>query len=1053
MQAFLAASQSTTGDKQLQPEQAQQMLMQMMMAQQQQQGEHQGKNLSTSLLPGINLFNPERVMGGSGGARAASVGPQGQPASKSRGGSFPPSQPLIRSTSHAASTGPTRVSNAPASSSSPPPVPRRASNSNVQPANGTQPHAPAQNAPKLKYWAGGCLKCGTTQSTQWRVRKKRSKPLDGSQLANAGEKDAEEEGEVKKLCEGEFASSSLFEGDAVSRLMMSTLAVGRADPAECAQDLPSMKKKRAEAEADAGGAVSRSTTATHAHLAASDQNSQPTSTMDAETAAARAKVMGIINGSTSTRQQSQTQTSPLRRSPRGHRSYVTNVRQQNGAQPFTSPSRGANHLGKRRFTTALSSAALKEEVLNKGGSAATASSSKGQGASKKARAKKPSLLTTVPASPAGPAVNAEAGKAKKRRITPTNLSKTVSSASVDLYQAETNQIRQDLGDDMDFFLSGSGNTYPSSMTVSGSGLNRGMSAEKQREQARHIFDPTSPSPKKSSQQREEEKQRTKDFLMNASPGTAIRSLLGESGGGGSIGRGTPGGRGLPRFHGLDVQETPGKMLGKYLLDGLSLPAGLSSFDMPMQLEGGRTPSGELPAGFGFPSFSPLGSSLSTPFRNAIMSSSNITSPSKRRASPSRATSEQPPASHEKLFATVHYAPPHPEMATNDSLAPSVGTFQTYVHPSSDDTNLGFNASLHPRINLLPATADRSRSGTTTAAPGRSSAAYYASDFTSDHPSSYPDGILDDFSSFLLKTSSSLMTSPSPPRKTAQRASGSLAPTAQLLRRNSTPTPHTRAVASAPSSELDFEMDKNNTADPESVSHEPVHIRDLPPSSPPPLPPSDSSMMDFEHHQHQHNGSGTFHSAYQDYLDDLMAGSDGFPYGSRGGGDGGGMQGQSPISVGTTATPATQGGTPQDQGDASLYGGSAKKPAGVFGTFSEARGSSAAALARAQEQATAPPSTVTLDDFCFGNDDNDPLLNFFSNGNGNGNGRAQQATGIADKLRASAASGASSALTWSSSAASSSSSSLADMGGATGIMSTNTSSELLQKKQKDIFGMM
>lgn len=53
---------------------------------------------------------------------------------------------------------------------------------------------------RLKYWAAGCLQCGKTESKQWRVKQKRKKALDGTDLEG---KLLSEDGSVSKLCEGE----------------------------------------------------------------------------------------------------------------------------------------------------------------------------------------------------------------------------------------------------------------------------------------------------------------------------------------------------------------------------------------------------------------------------------------------------------------------------------------------------------------------------------------------------------------------------------------------------------------------------------------------------------------------------------------------------------------------------------------------------------------------------------------------------------------------------------------------------------------------------------
>ena len=141
-------------------------LFQQNTAGQQQQG-------NSTLLPGINLFNPSRMI------------------QQQRNASVPAPEPVKPTTSRSNS--------------------RNSNHSNgSNKANGgaaalalmsSAKKASAQNGvPRMKYWEAGCLKCGVTESTQWRVRKKRSRPLDGSDAAAPDAQDGEEG--IKKLCEG-----------------------------------------------------------------------------------------------------------------------------------------------------------------------------------------------------------------------------------------------------------------------------------------------------------------------------------------------------------------------------------------------------------------------------------------------------------------------------------------------------------------------------------------------------------------------------------------------------------------------------------------------------------------------------------------------------------------------------------------------------------------------------------------------------------------------------------------------------------------------------------
>jgi len=320
-----------------------------------------------------------------------------------------------------------------------------------------------------------------------------------------------------------------------------------------------------------------------------------------------------------------------------------------------------------------------------------------------------------------------------------------------------------------------------------------------------------------------------DFLMNASPGTAIRSALG-----GGLGSSTPG-----------RNESPGKMLSRYLKDlqrGGSLEG--MNLDIPafedLQANGNTANRGNNYDDGNL--FSP-GGALSTPFRNAIFA---------------RAHSEQPPSSHQRLQSQL-----------NGGTAGN--------NPSSEEMTLGGDL----QINLQPPSADR-RLAASTLVNRAVKAADGGNDAGDPHPPSDSLAIVDDFSAFLLNTSSSLF-SPSPPRNgriqsqnsplrrtllpsytsagtSITKASlASLQLPAALLRRNS--APHVPLASAAPSS--DFDIDSN------------FDIRDLPPSSPPPLPSAHHSNMQI-----------FLNSLGNNSLDD----------------------GQSPISA---TTSVTAGGTPQE----------------------------------------------------------------------------------------------------------------------------------------------
>lgn len=597
-----------------------------------------------------------------------------------------------------------------------------------------------------------------------------------------------------------------------------------------------MRKRRAEDEAAAASSAYTSTSSKAAVETKIGASGLPVTTYD-HTGRARSRPTVAVKQQKATAVAAvaatavpQVHTSPLRRSPRRRANVVPNVRQPIGgkaalSQPFTSPTRPTNDeqtsigIGskRRKFTTALSAVALREELAN---------------------------------SPDAQKLQ-EPPQPKKRRITPTNLSKSVPAPDRFKSPSFGSAAFANLegGEDDFHFLGASASYCPSNTKVD---------IEKQKKHAKAIFDTASPKPQGIGRTNSDDT--IKQFLMNASPGTAIRSLLGETPKLGKVSAGFG-----------SVHDTPGKIFSKYLLDGLTLPAGLSSFDLPdIDASASKFNESNIDPALSGPSCSPSASSLSTPFRNAIFQTATSKTPAGpiapfspgKRISP-RAASEQPPSAHDKFLATLHG--PH---------GPSGLAVSQTMHLSSDDTNFGLSTSANPLINLLPPTADRSRSIST-------NLPMQGSEFTSDMPTSYSDALLDDFSSFLLKTSSSLFTSPSPPKKTSARPGLAIPGHGAAGRRHSTPTP----LSHAQSSEI---FDTDDKADDHQLETE---LRDLPPSSPPPLPPAANGSNGF--------GAGKLgQSSFQNYLDNFLAG-----FGVTGAEDT-----QSPISVGTSAT---QGGTPQE----------------------------------------------------------------------------------------------------------------------------------------------
>jgi len=75
------------------------------------------------------------------------------------------------------------------------------------PTASTSSSSSSVNEKRLKIWELGCLKCGRTESVGWRIRKKRSTPLDGKKGDGAQEDDDDN---VKKLCEGAISVHTTY---------------------------------------------------------------------------------------------------------------------------------------------------------------------------------------------------------------------------------------------------------------------------------------------------------------------------------------------------------------------------------------------------------------------------------------------------------------------------------------------------------------------------------------------------------------------------------------------------------------------------------------------------------------------------------------------------------------------------------------------------------------------------------------------------------------------------------------------------------------------------
>lgn len=260
-------------------------------------------------------------------------------------------------------------------------------------------------------------------------------------------------------------------------------------------------------------------------------------------------------------------------------------------------------------------------------------------------------------------------------------------------------------------------------------------------------------------------------------------------------------------------------------------------------------------------FSPLGSSLSTPFR-ALLNPNAAAGKGRERA-----TSEQPPASHSRLMQELELRDSDTTQGQQILDVPGKPSIAAPQFLSSDDNLLGSASNV--QINLLPATADRRQGGKPDAT-------------AENHLLS--DSIMNDFNSFLLNSSNGLF-SPTPfiPKQDAA-GKPALAPLTLPNLHDST-----KQRSLSPLAVLSSEMD--------------IDLSNLPPSSPPPLPGRSTSG--------QHISSASLANV-QDFWNTFNAGmtSNGGYLASNRNGPGNGQMddGQSPISISTTVT---QGGTPQD----------------------------------------------------------------------------------------------------------------------------------------------
>ncbi|KAK9898763.1 hypothetical protein P389DRAFT_167312, partial [Cystobasidium minutum MCA 4210] len=386
-----------------------------------------------------------------------------------------------------------------------------------------------------------------------------------------------------------------------------------------------------------------------------------------------------------------------------------------------------------------------------------------------------------------------------------------------------------------------------------------------------------------------------DFFLNASPGTIMRSFNIMS----------------PKKNGTPTNDPPSAATIKASFPNLGLS--------PLQsriLASDATGTSAV--------FSPLGSSLSTPFRALL----NPASATKGRE---RATSEQPPASHSRLMQELDLrdAPDGQNQQQILSVPHPNGAPQFL---SSDDNLLGSASNV--QINLLPATADR-RQGGKTAETGNAANNLLLS-----------DSMMNDFNAFLLNSSNGLF-SPTPfIPKPDTAGKPALAPL-------TLPHDAIKQQSLSPLAMLSSEMD--------------VDLSNLPPSSPPPLP--GSSMV---HHASSNSLANvqafwnTFNSGFSNNGNYLASNKNGMQTGQQI------DDGQSPISVSTTVT---QGGTPQDM-PISHDTGPSEPGHSVIEEKGSTRSASAASRNRVAKAGTSsnvesPLSLIDTDSM------HDPLFEYFS----------------------------------------------------------------------------
>jgi hypothetical protein len=464
----------------------------------------------------------------------------------------------------------------------------------------------------------------------------------------------------------------------------------------------------------------------------------------------------------------QTLTSPLRRSPRRHATPGLNRSTLLSAQPLTSPTgSGSRNVfetasKRRKFTTALSAAALREEGRVAGGLTPKLEGDLPRIPSYSGESRS-SLQQTPRASAAIPGLSVSVEHAKEVFGSRTS---TVQAEKSKVFAGETPINHED--ESFNFFLNASPSTIMRSFNV--------------------------PSPKKST-----------------TPGADAGML---------------GARSFPPL------GTMSPMRSASLVNELKITSAV---------------------------FSPLGSSLSTPFRALLQGTTKCRE---------RATSEQPPASHSRLYEELLLRDAPTEHVTGDAAAqlkPSAAN--QFI--SSDDNLLGSTSNV--QINLLPATADRRNLVQ-----------------ESGNAQALSDSIMKDFGSFFLNSSSTGLFSPTP---FASKVEGvgklDLAPLTLQF-------DAVKQQSLSPLATLSSEMD--------------IDLSNLPPSSPPPLPTSYNARAGSSYGHVSQNSVADVRDFWSNFNAGLGNKSNGSYLASRGSHASGLDDGQSPISV---TTSVTQGGTPQD----------------------------------------------------------------------------------------------------------------------------------------------